>query len=422
MRILLLSAALCVHDARPRFTARTLAALGHDVTLVCRGGPGLPAKEALGGASLLRVDLDDLQPLNAARSLGSFQKALVRAAGGLRHRFLRRRWTILARTCELVAEFWSLAAHAEAFVAASDGPPDAVHAVGLPALPAAGRLAAANGACLIYDAVELERDRNANYARVFRWLRLRLEAAWIGKAAGIATPSDEIGLQLLRDYDCVRPKTVLNAAPPINADTDTSTDVRGVLGLPDNAPLAVYIGAAVKDRGIGPAIQAIGRLPGFHLGVVGPDPEAFDRQFRALIKAEGAEGRVHSLPPRRPAEVTPFIQTADVAVSVVEPVCASYAFALPNKLFQPAAAGLPVVVGRTPAMRRVVRLSGIGESVDERDAAALAAAVQRQASRRGSAEFRAARAKFLAGCDHATVTSAWAAIYAQAQSREYGRK
>ena len=53
MRILLISAAPCVHDARPRFAARTLAALGHDVTLLCRGGPGLPAEEQLGAARLI---------------------------------------------------------------------------------------------------------------------------------------------------------------------------------------------------------------------------------------------------------------------------------------------------------------------------------------------------------------------------------
>lgn len=378
-------------------------------------------EEQLGGARLVRRDLDDLGPLAAAKGLGNWAKRLVRLLDWLRRRCVRRRWPIMARTCALVAEFWSLAAHAEAIAVGAEGPFDAAHAVGLPALPAAGRVAAGVGGMLIYDAVELERDRNANYARIFRWLRLRMEAAWIGAADGVAAPSAEIGLQLRRDYDCVRPTAIFNASPPINADTDLSSDVRQATGLPPETPLAVYIGAAVKDRGIGPAIRAIGRLPAFHLAVVGPDPAAFRQNFDALVRDAGADGRVHVLPARRPAEVTPFIQTADVAVSVVEPVCASYAFALPNKLFQPAAAGLPVVVGRTPALRRVVRLSQIGESVDERSAGALASAIERQAARRHAAEYRAARARFLTGHDAAAVASAWAAIYGWAAVRRVER-
>lgn len=425
MRILLLSAAPCVYDARPRFTARQLAALGHDVVLICRKADDQPATEDLGGARLIRVDFEDLAPLARARSLGPTAKLAVRVFDRLRRSFAGRGWPIMARSMALAEEFWAIAAHGEAAIAtAMDGHIDAAHAVGLPSLPAAGRLAATNRALLVYDAVELERDRNAAYARMFRWMRLRLERNWIDAADTIATPSAEIALQLQRDYGVARPQVVHNVAPPVNPDTDASADLRRDVGLEAGTPLAVYIGAGVRDRGIGPAIRAIGRLPDVHLAIVGPDADAFRARFASVIDKAGADGRVHIVPPRHPSEITPFIRSADVAVSVVEPACASYAFALPNKLFQPVAAALPVVVGRTPTLRRTVRLTGVGESVDDRDADAFAAAIVRQAGRRGAPAYLSARARFLVEYDAASAASAWARLYGQGilkASRSRGR-
>lgn len=416
MRILLISAAHCIYDARPRFTARQLAALGHDVTLICQRTPDAPDTERLGGARLLRVDFTDMDPLGRARSLGPFAKAAVRALDRLNRGAARRNWPILARTFALAREFWGIAIHAERAVEDEiDGRVDVVHGVGLPALPAAGRVAEIAGAQLVYDAVELERDRNARYAWAFQWLRLGLERTWIRRAAVITVPSDEIGLQLVRDYGVARPTVVYNVAPPINQDTDLDADLRRDLGLGPDTPLAVYIGAGFLDRGIGPAIEAVARLPDYHLAIVGPNPNAFRRRFDRIAARAGAANRIHIVPARHPSEITPYIASANVAVSVVEPACASYAFALPNKLFQPLAARLPVVVGRTPTLRRAVRLAEVGESVDERDADMFAQAIVRQTARRETVEFLARRARFLTAFDAGVATSAWARAYARAR-------
>lgn len=418
MRILLISAAQCIYDARPRFTARQLAALGHDVTLICQRTPDAPETERLGGARLIRVDFTDMGPLGRAKSLGPVAKTAVRALDRLSRGAARRKWPILARTLALAREFWGIAIHAERAVADEmDGRVDVVHGVGLPALPAAGRVAEIAGAKLVYDAVELERDRNARYAWAFQWLRLGLERTWIRQAAAVTVPSDEIGLQLERDYGVERPTVVYNVAPPINPDTDVDADLRRDLRLEPNAPLAIYIGAGFLDRGIGPAIEAIGRLPDYHLAIVGPNADAFRQRFGHMAARADAADRVHIVPARHPSEITPYIASANVAVSVVEPACASYAFALPNKLFQPLAARLPVVVGRTPTLRRAVRLADVGESVDERDPDLFAQAIVRQAARRNTAEFLARRARFLAAFDAGVAASAWARAYARARLR-----
>lgn len=422
MRILLISAAPCIHDARPRFTARQLAALGHEVTLLCHTAEGAPDRENLGGATLLRRNFSDLSQLAETRALGWRARAAVRSLDGASRVARRLGWPILARSLALAREFWAITVHGDACLKDElDGKVDVVHAVGLPALPSAGRVATSAKALLIYDAVELERDRNARYAWAFQWLRLALERTWVRRADGIAVPSDDIGLQLARDYGVDRPAVVHNVAPPAHSDTNIDADLRQDLKLDKTTPLAVYIGAGFQDRGIGPAIRAVARLPNVHLAVVGPNPARLQAKFRALLQEGDTADRVHLIPPRPPSEISPYIDSADVAVSVVEPACASYAFSLPNKLFQPVAAGLPVVVGRTPTLRRIVQATNVGEAVDEREPALFADAIVRQSRRRTAPEFRAARALFQARYGAATAASAWAGLYARARNASVTR-
>jgi len=403
----MLSAAPCVHDARPRIAARQLAALGHDVRLICRATPDAPAEEQVGKARLSRVDFDDLAPLAKATSIGLGAKLLVRALAFGRRLIVRRSWASFSRLLALCQEFLSISAVAESRI---EGPVDAVHAVGLAALPAAGRMAALKNALLIYDAIELERDRNANYFRPFYWLRLHLERRWLKRSHAFVAPSEEIALQMMRDFGRPRPRVVHN----VSMEEADDTDVRAHIGLPESAPLAVYVGSALRSRGLAPSIQAMGRLPDWNLAVVGPNPELFSSRFADHIAAAGAVGRVWPIAARPPAKAAAFIATADVAAVMIEPACASYEFALPNKLFQSVVAGVPVVVGRTAALRRVAAPERLGEPVDERDADALAAAFRRQAGRKCDPAYRAARAKFLSRHDLSAATVVWAQVYADA--------
>jgi glycogen synthase len=58
-------------------------------------------------------------------------------------------------------------------------------------------------------------------------------------------------------------------------------------------------------------------------------------------------------------------------------VCRSYELTLPNKLFEYAAAGVPVLASDLPVLAAVVRGNGLGEVVAPEDTAAIAAALER---------------------------------------------
>ena len=84
----------------------------------------------------------------------------------------------------------------------------------------------------------------------------------------------------------------------------------------------------------------------------------------------------------------------------MQPASLSYRLALPNKLFQYMAAGIPVVASDFPDVRRVVEGSGAGVVVDPTDPRAVAAAIRRLiddpslARSMGAAGRRAVRERF----------------------------
>jgi len=398
--------------------AELLASAGHETVLVCRAAPGLPSEEQLGGARLIRVDMDDRAAVAGARSLSAPLKIAVRANWALRNFSRRLGWPEVARFFDLVTEFWAVAAFAEAAAAKLwDAAPDALHASGLAALTGAGRLSRLLGSALVYDAIELERGRNARYFPPYRLLRLWLERRWIARTDACATVSPEIARQLARDYGVATPAAIPNVGPY----SETPPGLRSAIGAPAGAKVAVYIGAAVRDRGLIDAIRALASLPDFRLAVIGPQANVFADRFAAAMDEAGVRDRVHAVPPTNPSDVAGFVADADVAVICLAPSSASYIFALPNKLYQAVGGGLPVVVGRTAALRRVVRETEVGEAVDETDADALAEALGRQAARRPTAEFRAARARFLSRFGATAATSSWASLYALVNARRDAR-
>jgi glycosyltransferase involved in cell wall biosynthesis len=64
-----------------------------------------------------------------------------------------------------------------------------------------------------------------------------------------------------------------------------------------------------------------------------------------------------------------------VGVTLLEDVCENHRLALPNKVFEYVAAGIPVVASDLPELRSLVDRYGIGVVVDAADPASVAAGI-----------------------------------------------
>ena len=328
------------HDARVRREARALHSAGYEVVVV-----HLPPA----GSSVAPAATDGYE-LRSATSTG----LAGRLPGTLRR---------------------SLAAARLARLAAAERP-DVVHAHDA-AMLAPGWLAARRVAAkLVYDSHELA--TGVPY-RSPAWAALvaAVERAFVSSADAVITVSDGIAEHLQSKYLLAERPVVLRNVPDLPPPQESPAppaDLRRELGV-DGAPLIVHHGAVAKDRGGENLLRALAQVDQAHLlflGANGPYAVGLEELSRRLKVAP----RTHFEAPVPLDQLLAHAAQADVGVSLLEPSCENHRLALPNKVFEYVAAGLPVVVSDLPELAALVRLYEIGWTVDPRDPASIAAGLR----------------------------------------------
>lgn len=268
----------------------------------------------------------------------------------------------------LIEAFWEF--YPEALTIA----PDVIHAHELnslfPAVVAAKKL----GVPVIYDSHELEFARNSPWDDEAFALWRQHERQLISEVDAVIAVSTGCARALEEEYGIKDVVIVRNC--PSCVRQSPSLDIRSTLKLDSEIPLVVFVGKVTFNRGLETMIDVIDALPDFHLACVGPEDARYRKEIDALIRDRNLAGRIHFVPAVPPEELIEFISGADLSVAAVQDVCLSYRYCLPNKLFESAHAGLPVVVSNLPDMRDFVEKWEIGEVVSEDDAAGWAEAIK----------------------------------------------
>ncbi|TAK02965.1 MAG: glycosyltransferase [Chloroflexota bacterium] len=379
-------------DSRTRRMAHGLAERGHDVLIIARSEPGLPATETIGPRVTIRR-----VAAGATRPSGPDVRGLARVAGDA------------ARIVRTAAR-----ARAQARAARPvDRAADLYHAMGFLALPVAMDLAARAGAPFVYDARDLYAEGN-NIARLpgpLRAVFARREASWARRAAAVLTVNDSLADELSRRFGTDRPTVVMNAQVTWAPPEPPPDRVRAALGLPPATPLVLYHGGFMRDRGL-PELVAAMRTPGLeavHLVLMGDGP--LGPEITRLAAAPDLEGRVHLLAPVPPAVLLEWVASADVGAMPNQPRTINERLSTPNKLFECLAAGTPVVSSDFPERRRIIvddPDGPLGAVCDPTDPASIGSAI-RSIVRLDAA----ARADLRARCRRAAATRYdWATQFA----------
>lgn len=314
-------------DTRVLREATALVAAGHTVHVI---GKSVPEDfEPPAGVTVSSVGTSSVFRSEGAPSL--------QARGRLPWHVRFARWVLLPQHRNSAFSRWARGA-------VEDGRAreyDVVHAHDFTALEAGQALADAKGVPLVYDTHELWTGR----PRLHRPTPLqdrrerRVERAIGSRAAAVLTVGAGVADRLRELHGWQHVEVVRNTFVPATG------------GPPERPSAAVYAGRLAPHRELEVLASASTGAP-VPIVLIGPA----DDTWLAGFDARAAELR----PPISADEVTRLLQGAGIALVTHGDAFANLRLALPNKLFQAVAAGVPVVATDVGAMAEVVRRHELG--------------------------------------------------------------
>ncbi len=242
-----------------------------------------------------------------------------------------------------------------------------VHSLGL--LPLGVFLKFAWSTRLIYDAHELETETNGAKGfrkKIGKWLERKL----IKKVDMTIVVSESISDWYANTYHIPRPPVVLNA--PNQRALKKNNYFREQLGIRDDQVILLYQGGLVAGRGIHLILDVFNarqddKVVAIFMGY-GP--------LKDEIQAIAANRKnIYFYPAVAPQVVLDYTASADFGISLIENSCLSYYYCMPNKLFEYAMAGLPVLVSNMKDMSELVSKNQIGAVIGDFSVAGINRAI-----------------------------------------------
>ena len=218
---------------------------------------------------------------------------------------------------------------------------------------------------LVYEPHELETETIG-----LRGLRQRLmrcvEKALIGWSDAVCVVNKSIADRYVVSYGLSKAWVIRNVPYKTDSDPIRKGHLRKAIGILPNAFLFLYQGLLAPGRGIGLLINVFSKLPNLHLVLMGHG------EMESEVRAASEENEnIHFMPSVPPEQVKNYTVDADVGLALIENVCLNNYFSLPNKLFEYAACGVPVIVSNFPEVGRFVGAYDCGWKVEPKEEALL---------------------------------------------------
>lgn len=236
---------------------------------------------------------------------------------------------------------------------------DCINCHSLSVLPVCVMLKYICGAKLVYDTHELETETAGSYG-VRKVVSKMIERSLIGFADVVIVVSESISVWYRNAYGLASVPVVRNvpSCPKINS-YGRDDSLRQKFQIPEEATVFIYLGILAGGRGVDILLNAFSQTKtkshmifmGF--GNLADKVKVYEKRF----------SNIHFHPAVPPENISQYLFGADVGVSLIENVCLSYYYCLPNKLFTYLSNGLPVLVSNFPEMENIINENDCGWSV-----------------------------------------------------------
>lgn len=263
--------------------------------------------------------------------------------------------------------------------------PDIVHCHDTFALPAGWLLKRRLGCHLVYDAHELESNKNAQSAILSRATFLIEKFCW-KQVDLLVSVSDSIIGWYMRNLGS-KPSVLVMNSPATAEEPDARPAAQGrgtyfhrKYRIPADSLVFVYVGMLSPGRGIETCLDAFAAGPNdSHVVFIG-----FGRLEQTITEYAKRYPNIHFHEAVPHDQVVALVRNADYGLCLVENASLSDYYCLPNKLFEYCFARVPVLASNFPEIGRLVEQYSLGVCCDPAPGtvrAALSQLTQRRAMR-----------------------------------------
>ena len=220
---------------------------------------------------------------------------------------------------------------------------------------------------IIYDSREIYSALAIHYKNPIKNLILRyLEKFCVANVSTIITtaPSDEKYLKTLyKKFQNIHYEIIYNY--PRKILKKRRNFIRSRFNISDDKIILLYQGVLQRGRGICQLLKIVQNMKNTVAVIIGGGEE--ENLYKNLVQKEKLSGRVYfisKIPYSRLLEIT---ASADIGIALIRPLSISFRLALPNKIFEYAAAGLPCLASNLPNMQYYINKYNLGKVVNPYD-------------------------------------------------------
>jgi glycosyltransferase involved in cell wall biosynthesis len=214
---------------------------------------------------------------------------------------------------------------------------------------------------LIYDAHELESNRNGQ-SRVLSKCVYILEWLFWGNIDHFITVSQTIIDWYTKEFGNKSNIVVLNSPEIVNKNSSQfdSNYLRDLFMIKDSERIFIYLGIIGYGRGIEMYLDVFAnRVKAAHVVFIG-----YGEFVDKVKKYASIYNNIHYHEPVDHNQVVHISKSADFGLCFIENVSLSDYYCLPNKLFEYTFAGLKILGSNFPEIKKVIDEYGLGYSVE----------------------------------------------------------
>lgn len=213
-------------------------------------------------------------------------------------------------------------------------------------------------AALIYQPHELETETNGLHGLRKRIAKI-IEKNLIKMCDLVFVVTDNIADWYMNEYNIIRPFVVKNV--PMLSDQKKMNLFRTDLGIEKDSIILLYQGALFEGRGINLLLNCFKNRDDNKVVVVFM---GYGDLYKEIIELSKIKNNIFFYSAVAPEIVLNYTSSADIGISFIENISLSDYYCLPNKLFEYAMAGLPVIVSNLKEMKELVEYYDMGIVVD----------------------------------------------------------